>query len=340
MGGPYPTLATMGSVVSWREAMQSALYGETGFFTRHAPADHFRTSVTASPLFASAIARLVGLVDEALDRPDRFDLVDVGAGRGELLLGLAAALPEELRARTSLVAVERARRPDGLPEWIDWHAAPPERITGLLVATEWLDNVPLDVAEVDGTGEPRLVLVDADTGAERPYGAVSGRDAAWLDRWWPPAESGTRAEIGHSRDEAWAAAVAAVERGLALAVDYGHLAGARPAAGTLTGYRDGRQVAPVPDGGCDLTAHVAMDAVAAAGERAAGAPSRRLEQRAALRALGVTGARPPLELAARDPAGYVRALASATQAAELTDPSGLGAHWWLLQPVGIAIRLG
>ena len=52
--------------------------------------------------------------------------------------------------------------------------------------------------------------------------------------------------------------------GCALAVDYGHLRADRPPFGSLTGYRDGRQVPPVPDGGSDVTAHVAMDAVAAA----------------------------------------------------------------------------
>ncbi|NEB14147.1 hypothetical protein G3I32_35875, partial [Streptomyces coelicoflavus] len=53
-----------------------------------------------------------------------------------------------------------------------------------------------------------------------------------------------------------------------------------------------------------------------------------------LRALGVTGARPPLALASTDPAAYVRALAGASQAAELTARGGLGDFWWLLQPVG------
>jgi hypothetical protein len=57
-------------------------------------------------------------------------------------------------------------------------------------------------------------------------------------------------------------------------------------------------------------------------------------QREVLHALGVTGARPPLALASTDPAAYVRALASASQAAELTAPGGLGDFWWLLQPVG------
>ncbi|MGW0375530.1 hypothetical protein ACWDZW_43145, partial [Streptomyces coeruleorubidus] len=55
----------------------------------------------------------------------------------------------------------------------------------------------------------------------------------------------------------------------------------------------------------------------------------------ALRVLGVTGARPPLTLASTDPAAYVRALASAGEAAELTAAGGLGDFGWLVQPVGI-----
>ncbi|NEB77546.1 hypothetical protein G3I40_20315, partial [Streptomyces sp. SID14478] len=53
-----------------------------------------------------------------------------------------------------------------------------------------------------------------------------------------------------------------VERGLAVAVDYAHARGTRPPFGTLTGFRAGRETAPVPDGTCDLTAHVALDACA------------------------------------------------------------------------------
>jgi SAM-dependent MidA family methyltransferase len=128
--------------------------------------------------------------------------------------------------------------------------------------------------------------------------------------------------------------VATVQRGVALAVDYGHLRSVRPAMGTLTGYREGRQVVPVPDGSTDVTAHVAVDSAAAA----AGTAYRIISQRAALRGLGVDGGRPPLELARTDPAAYLRALSSAGAAAELTDPAGLGGHWWLLHEVGINLR--
>ncbi|MFC9927282.1 SAM-dependent methyltransferase [Streptomyces sp. NPDC127190] len=323
----------------WRSAAEAALYGPGGFYRRpEGPAGHFRTSVHASALFAQAVARLLCRVDEALGRPPVLDFVDLGAGRGELVTGVLAALPAEVAARARGYAVEIADRPPGLDARIAWLSEPPAAVTGLLFANEWLDNVPVDVAEVDSAGVVRRVLVAAD-GAERLGEPVTGPDADWLARWWPlPAEEGLRAEIGLPRDEAWAAAVRRVVRGLAVAVDYAHTRDTRPPFGTLTGFREGRETVPVPDGSCDITAHVALDACAAAPTaRGAGARSgaRLLTQRAALHALGLTGARPPLALASTDPAAYVRALASAGEAAELTAAGGLGDFGWLLQPVGI-----
>ncbi|GHE40776.1 hypothetical protein GCM10017771_60080 [Streptomyces capitiformicae] len=313
----------------WRDAVQEALYGPGGFYRRpEGPAGHFRTSVHASPLFASAVARLLCRVDESLGQPDELVFVDMAAGRGELVTGVLAALPSGVAARTRAYAVEIADRPLALDHRIEWLAEPPKGITGMLFANEWLDNVPVDVVEVDAAGVARLVLVRPD-GSERLGEPVGGEAARWLGRWWPPGpEEGLRAEVGLPRDLAWAGAVASVARGLAVAVDYTHLAGARPPFGTLTGFREGRETAPVPDGSCDITAHVALDACALPG-------ARLLTQRDALRALGVTGGRPPLSLATTDPTAYVRALAGAGEAAELTAPGGLGDFGWLVQPVGM-----
>ncbi|MFY1596871.1 SAM-dependent methyltransferase [Micromonospora sp. WMMD737] len=398
----------------WRDAMERALYGPGGFFVSGSgPAGHFRTSVHASPAFADALLRLVERVDAALDHPVDLRVVDVGAGRGELLRALSAALgvageparsgrsglipprtgspatptppaaarpsassgpsaagpaPAPLASRVRLTAVEKAPRPADLPDGIDWLDEVPDRITGLLVATEWLDNVPLDVAVHTAEGW-RYLLVDPATGEETVGDPVDPADADWLARWWPVPAAGSdgtgptgsgfraarsaeessltarsgrpepltavRAEIGRTRDDAWAGAVGKLDRGLALAVDYGHLRDGRPVDGTLTGYRGGRQVPPVPDGSRDVTAHVAVDSVASAGVRVARCAYDLGSQREALRALGADGGRPPLSLAASDPAGYVRALAAASAVAELTDPAGLGGHWWLRQPVGV-----
>ncbi|MET8356812.1 SAM-dependent methyltransferase [Micromonospora sp. NPDC005171] len=399
--------------IPWRDAMSQALYGPDGFFvTGSGPAAHFRTSVHASPAFAGALLRLVAEVDSALGHPPRLDVVDVGAGRGELLHSLLRLVdaapavggavgvsgepahsgrsgrnpswsgspetltstasdrrsPDEpslvadrlsLAERVRFTAVEYADRPENLPEEINWTAESPDEINGLLIATEWLDNVPLDVTVHTGDGW-RYVLVDPDSGVETIGGPVTPADLDWLTTWWPspasPAsvdsdltggststdatsgsESGFRAEIGRTRDEAWANAVRQISRGLAVAVDYGHLRESRPVDGTLTGYRGGRQVPPVPDGSSDVTAHVAMDSVASAGAAVARCAYSLVLQREALRALGADGGRPPLSLAGTDPVGYVRALAAASAVAELTDPAGLGGHLWLRQPVGIPL---
>lgn len=320
------------TAIGWRLAMQAALYGSGGFFVRprSGPADHFRTSVHASPLFAGALLRLIERVDAALGHPETFDLVDVGAGRGELLATLRRLLPDGLAERVRLIAVEVVPRPDGLDPAIRWRRDIPSSVTGLLIATEWLDNVPLDIVDTDESGRLRKVLVDRATGVETLGPPADPADMFWLSRWWP---GPGRIEIGWPRDTAWSDAVGSVRRGAALCVDYGHRRDERPALGTLTGYREGRQVTPVPDGSCDVTAHVAMDSVAAA----AGTPYRMIRQRAALKALGVDGARPPLDLARSAPAAYLRALATAGAAGELIDPAGLGEHWWLWHTVGVDV---
>jgi SAM-dependent MidA family methyltransferase len=288
----------------FRVAMEQALYGPDGFYTRHRPARHFTTSAQ-SPLFARAIARLITRVDVALGTPDTLNIVDVGAGEGELLAHLMAALPPAVARRARPVAVELTR-----PEV-------PDGIVGLLIATEWLDNVPLDLAE---NGR---YLNDA--------APLEPADAAWIERWWP-SPSGI-VEIGRRRDEAWAAVVARLRAGLALAVDYGHLLGTRPEHPTLAGFHDGREVEPRLDGSTDITCHVAMDSAGAA----TGLEVHLRTQREALKALGVDGARPPLELARSQPAEYLRRLAGASEAATLTDPAGLGAHLWLWHEVGIRL---
>jgi SAM-dependent MidA family methyltransferase len=313
-----PALPPPTSDPTWKQAWDAALYGPGGFFRREAPASHFRTSVHASPLFARALARMTR--DAGLDT-----VVDIGAGRGELLTEL-----HRLDPGLDLLGVEVAARPEGLDPAIAWTAALPERVEGLVVANEWLDDIPCHVVEVDDAGAVRVVHVDAATGRETlgralDHPSVPASLAEWTDRWWPldVREPGTRAEVGSTRDAAWADVVGRVTSGIAVAVDYGHTLAGRPPFGSLRSYRDGHEVDVLPDGSRDVTAHVAVDAVA---DRTGGSVRR---QRDVLRDLGVTGGRPDLALATSDPASYVRALAQATEAAELTAEGGLGDFWWV-----------
>ncbi|GGO61609.1 SAM-dependent methyltransferase [Nonomuraea cavernae] len=316
--------------LTWRAATQHALYGEGGFYLRERPSGHFRTSVAASSVFAEAVLALLTEVDAELKTPPVLDLVDLGAGEGLLVGHVLDAAEPALRDRLRITAVDLSPRPAGLDDSISWTAAIPSGIIGLAIANEWLDNIPLDVAEQTPDG-PRLVMVDLRTGAERLGEPVGAADREWIDRWWPLSCVGSRAEIGHPRDAAWAAVMRRLAHGRAVAVDYAHPVDNRPTHGTLTGYRDGSVVTPIPDGTCDITAHVALDACAEAGERAGAISTALSTQRDELRSLGVTGARPPLDLAKHDPRGYLRALARASEEAELIDPRGLGGFGWLSQ---------
>lgn len=308
---------------TWREATTSALYGEGGFYrrTHEGPRAHFRTSPHVSGLFALALltlAREAGL----------FTVVDLGSGGGELLMAMHAIDPD-----MHLVGVDVADRPAGLPVDIEWRDQPPQDVDALLVANELLDNIPVDVVELTKDG-PRLVEV-TPTGDERLAGEPDAEDLAWLARWWPMRAVGDRAEVGRPRDEVWARAVRSLASGVAVAIDYAHTAADRPPRGSLTGYRVGRLVAPVPDGSCDITSDVALDACAAAGLTAGARESLVTSQRAALHALGVRPEPADPATAAADPLGYLAALQGRGEAAELTARGGLGDFAWLVQTVGM-----
>lgn len=328
----------------WGVAMERALYGPGGFYTSGtgAPGRDFRTSSTASPHFARALLRLAAHVDAALDFPDPFTIVEVAAARGALLEALRHFAPSEapqLAGRLRLVGVDKAADP-GL-DGIAWHRDVSDVLLfeGLLVANEWLDNVPCDVVEMT---EAYAAYVEVgDDGTERTGDRVEPHDQDWLDRWWPLVDEGERAELGADRDAKWCQAVAKLDRGLALCIDYAHDLGQREAgmfaAGTLTGYREGRQCVPLPDGSTDITAHVALDSVAAAGAVAGATDTVLTDQRTALKALGVSGGRPDIALASSDPHAYLRALGGAGEEAELIARGGLGDFGWLLQGVGIDV---
>ena len=101
------------------------------------------------------------------------------------------------------------------------------------------------------------------------------------------------------------------------------MTGPREARSRHTGA--GQLVTPVPDGTCDLTAHVAMDTLD---------HDELLDQRTALRGLGRGRPTAAAELASRDPQAYLRALAPSSAAAALTAPGGFGDFLWAVKRVG------
>lgn len=307
----------------WIDAWVDSAYGADGFWRTNCAHEHFRTASAAGDQLAVAIAALIPAGTVAV--------VDVGAGGGELLAALRLQRPE-LR----LAGVDLRPRPAELPVGIDWavdlwdarydtwtSGAAHRLLTAyegrvLAIANEWLDDLPCPIVQAGTDGWHEVVL--DESGVEHPGGQLTGGLRTWADTWWP---HGTRAEIGLARDRAWAQLLAAVRPGGggALLIDYGHDRDHRPEHGTLTGYRDGQQVAPVPDGRMNLTAHVAVDAVRAAGE-AAGATTVAYGRQVDVLA-------PLLDTTSHD--DPLTDLVHRSQRAALTSNSAWGSYWWLLQ---------
>lgn len=309
----------------WFDVWVESIYGPRGFWPNNVPADHFQTSATTGPVLAEAIGAL-------LDRhPEVRAVIDIGAGSGELLRSLAAQRPH-LR----LTGVDLRPRPSGLDPLVGWVCDRWDVVHGawtgsaatllagiqqpsLVLASEWLDDLPTPLAAwgADGWRELRT----DELGVETLGLPLTGEHAAWARRWWP---TGQRAEIGSTRDRAWAELVTAARPcgGIALMIDYGHLARNRPAAGSLAGYRNGRAVPPRPDENTNLTAHVAVDGVRAAGEARGAKTIWFARQSSVLEDLlpeRVTAADPLADLVRR------------SQRAALGAVHGLGSHWWLMQ---------
>jgi hypothetical protein len=307
-----------------RAAWQAALYGSGGFYRLERPADHFRTSAHVSVDFAAAVLALAREYDVAV-------VVDVGAGSGELLVALRA-LDRDLR----LIGVEVRVRPTELPPSIDWRTAGVDPastvfdvVSGptLLIANELLDNVACDVVELAADGLREVEVHDA-TGVERLGGPADPVAAAWIERWWPLTEAGQQAVVGRSRDAAWSRLCESVTDGVCVAVDFGHVVADRPSTESPTSYRRGRQYPARFDGRYDVTAPVAVDAVASA------VGGRIERQRDVLTRLMRRRSRPSVDLATSDPLGYLRQLSAAGDWRELTASAGLGDFWWIESPRG------
>lgn len=328
--GGVTSAAPVSRALPWTAAWGESLYGEHGFYRSEVgPIGHFATATHGATgrVLAAALLRL------ARDEGCTGGIVDVGAGRGELLGHL-----RELDGAVPLLGVDVVARPAGLAPDVAWLTSPggaalPDGLAprdALVVAHEWLDVVPCTVAEVDEEGTLREVLVDPVSGDESLGAPLRGEDLRWCREHWAEAVGegatpGDRAEVGRTRDDAWSDLLARLDGGVALAVDYGHRRGARPHRGTLTAFREGREVTTVPDGSCDVTAHVAVDSLR--GDEV-------LPQREALHRLGVRARTPDHGLASSDPAAYLAGLAESGAAGALLDPAGYGGFWWVLARVG------
>ena len=196
-------------------------------------------------------------------RPDRFDVVEVGAGPGTLARSILAA-PLTCREAMNYVAVEcsRAQR-DRHPEGINSAAEFPDRpIIGVVLANELLDNLPFRLMVFDDGWRESWI-------ASTPSGfAEELRPVTEISTFLPEtAPHGARAPIQDVARMWVDEAVASISRGRLVAIDY-----ARPLTSHVIsiGWRDwlrtyshhGRGSHYLKDiGAQDITCDVMLDQV-------------------------------------------------------------------------------
>ncbi len=323
------------------------------------------TSPEVGPLFGACVARALDGWWRELGEPDPFVVMEAGAGNGRLcreVLRAAPACAPALRyvlverspalreAQRELLTVEPfanalgPARPDdeGVPEPVGGSGPivtaldelPALSVDGVVLANELLDNLPFDLVEraADGWVEIRIGVTDTGDLCEVPVTA-SEELATWLGDLDVPV--GTRVPVQRSV-ETWIDDCATrLHRGVIAILDYAVevdelVARGREWLRTYRGHERGHDPLATP-GEQDITADVLLPTLRRDAIRAGFTVASEASQADWLRSLGIDAlvdeGRAIWEAGAAR--GDLEALAGrsrATEAAALTDPTGLGAH--------------
>ncbi len=278
-------IAENGGWLPFSAFMQAALYEpELGYYVSggaiFGSAGDFVTAPELSPLFAACLAHAV---DGLLPDPAG-EILEFGAGSGRLAAEIVAALARGGRAprryrivEPSPVLRERQRRllertPPGTTDF-EWLEAPPrDGWSGVAIANEVLDALPVERFRVTAAGADAIGVVAAAGGfawQARPADTALAHAVESLQESLPSRlPAGYVSEIRSGQREWIARAAAALQRGVLLVVDYGlpraQLYHASRDGGTLCAFRRHRRVDDVlaEAGTRDLTAWVDFSAVA------------------------------------------------------------------------------
>ena len=333
--------------IPFRDFMRLALYHPDGYYSQRrrigADGDYF-TSPTLHPAFGALLAVQIQAMWRALGRPAPFWIIEPGAGGGALARDVIAfcqtRMPDLARA-VRYVAIDRSPPPSERVRasgvlWIKSDRLPLRGAVGCVVSNELLDAFPVHRFAIRN-GEPREIHVgiSPDGGFSETLRAPSS-DAIRerLNRLPFALRDGFRGEV-NPEIGAWAAsAVAALERGFVITIDYGgeadEIYAPRRSRGTFqTHYRHVAGSSPYQRiGRQDMTAHVDFTELIERGASAGLRPVFLTTQAEFLTSLGVREIERSLRESRADRAdtrASVRALR------QLTQPDSLGGFRVLVQ---------
>lgn len=325
----------------WSEVLDVALYDPAaGFYATDGRAGRrgdFLTSPEVGPLFGAVVARALDVWWGEAGRPERFTVVEAGAGPGALARSVLAAQPVcSVALRYVLVERSAAQRTThaGLLARYAGHVEsrpdlPEPDGPAVVLANELLDNLPFDLLERTESGWAEVLVGRAGDGVAEVLGPL--RPGVEVPAAAAGAAVGARVPVQRAATAWLADALALAERGGRVVLfDYATTTdalAARPPGEWLRTYRrHERGGAPLEDlGAQDVTCEVCVDQLATVAP-----PSSDRPQADWLRAHGIDelveeGRRTWQERAHLGDLEAVKARSRVTEAEALLDGSGLGA---------------
>jgi SAM-dependent MidA family methyltransferase len=328
--------------ISFAEFMELALYGPGGFYEEPPVGErgHFVTSPHVHPVFGQLLGAAIRQCWSRLGEPRPLQIVEVGAGDGTLAVQVRHALSDVPKHYVAVERSEGARRalrgiePPGIRvaaslEELD------QRLDGLLVANELLDNLPFRwIRRTDEWLGNELLVTRQDARFAVIEEPVDDPEVlTWIDRV-PIGGLGVFPEGAlHFVDRL----ARSLRRGFAILIDY-----AAGPVGVVHGYRRHRAVEDVlrHPGSADITVGVDFELLAGRAALLGLHAARPVTQRSALRALGYdqwAERERRRQAAAQDRRSgreAVLAWSERNAAHLLVDPAGLGGLRWLVLSAG------
>jgi SAM-dependent MidA family methyltransferase len=331
-GGPMTFAEFMGIALYWPDGgyyTSGAAFGAGGdFFT--APLTH--------PVFGALVARQVEEMWRAAGSPERWWVLEPGAGLGQLATDAMAAFERDgngdspISSAMRYLAVDRSRpaRPVAGVSWAQSLELPVRGLHGVVLANELFDAMPVHrVTMVDGALRELFVGVDDEGRFADVLGAPSAGVAERLDGLGLTLGEGYRTEVCLELD-GWLAGVGrAMDAGYLLLVDYGHEAPAyydpsRHRGLMRTYHKHTLGMNPYDHvGRQDISVHVEFTSLREAALGAGFVEAGMTTQGAFLHALGFDAYRANMA-SRRDLAANVR-VANLQAMDMLVDPDGMGA---------------
>ena len=294
LAGPMPVAGFMGHCLA---------HPRLGYYITHDPfgsGGDFTTSPEISQMFGELLGLWSAAVWRQMDSPENVQLIELGPGRGTMMLDMLRAanvMPDFRRAiavhlvESSPVLLARQQQTLGnLDLSIVWHESLAEVPEGpsILVANEFFDAIPVNqaVKQSDGWHE-RLVGLDHDG---KFAFAIAPDPMKFFEQTLPPQVR--MAEVGSIYE--WRADTLALEvsrrmvhgGGGALIIDYGHPESM--IGDTFQALREQRKADPLAAPGlADLTAHVDFQALGNAAEGIGCSVHGPVDQATFLRRLGI-----------------------------------------------------